>query len=126
MTIKASEGHTEISSIQTLIDNKRELAFLATSIMICNEETYKAIDLANEHNIKSIKVKNRIDGEAWVFYKTNVKDAQLLADFAASKGGYLNDSNREEAYFVGNLLGYNQSDIEEYCLKLQRLGYHPK
>lgn len=114
-TIKASDAYDEIDSIQTIIDGKRDIGFLGTTgTEAHNSKIRRILRYAVENGLKTISVKNREVGYAWVIYKNNVDDAKLLADFAASKGGYLMDETPDEALFVGKLLGYSPESIQEY------------
>jgi hypothetical protein len=105
-----------MDSIQTIIDGKRELAFLALSTqkLIDPREAIEALKLAIDNGLNILPVANRREGVAFVIYKSDLKAAQKLADFAASKQGYLNDQTPEEAEFVGTMLGYDPADIAEY------------
>jgi hypothetical protein len=120
--IKASEAYHDMDSIQTVIDGKRDLAFLAmgTHKLIDPRTTINAMNLAINSGLNLIPVQNRKDGVAFVIYKNDMKTAQELADFAASKGGYLNDETPEEAEMIGRLLDYTPTDIAEYMKKYQR------
>lgn len=114
-TIKASDAYDELNSIQTIIDGKRDIGFLGTTgTEGHNSKIRKLLVYAVENGLKIINVKNRDVGYAWVIYKNNVEGAKLLADFAASKGGYLRDETPEEALFVGELLGYSPESTQEY------------
>jgi hypothetical protein len=118
-SIQASEAYRDLSSIQTLIDKKRGVAYLATSgdPRIDNSETIESMKLAEKNGISKIEVKNRTNGKAWVFYNdmpSAKENAEKLAAFASTKEGYLNDETPEEARLVGKLLSYDISDVEEY------------
>lgn len=118
-SIKASEAYDDLDSIQTIIDGKRDIAFLATSgdPRVNNEKTLKAIRYATDNWLNFIEVDNRREGRAWVVYKNNKENAIKLAGFAASKNGYLNDQTPEEALLVGRLLDYDEKSISEYIKK---------
>jgi hypothetical protein len=115
-TIRASEAHRDIGSIQTIIDGKRELAFLvlSTQKMLDPRESIKALKLAIDNGLNILPVSNRSEGVAFVIYKNDLKSAQELADFAATKQGYLRDETPEEAEFIGSMLGYDPVDISDY------------
>lgn len=88
--------------------------------MLNPRPTIQALNLAINSGLNLIPVPNRKDGVAFVVYKNDVKAAQELADFAASKQGYLNDETPEEAEFIGQALGYDPADIAEYTQKYQK------
>ncbi len=114
--ISASEAHSDESSIQTILDGKRDRAFLAISTqkLIDPRPNIEALKFAIDNNLNLLPIKNRADGVAFVIYKNDLKGAQALADFAESKEGYLSDDTPEEAEFIGNALEYNPEDIQAY------------
>jgi hypothetical protein len=117
--IKASEAYGDIISIQTILDGKRDIGFIATSSdpRVDNTNTIKAYNLAKENSLNFIEVEKRKGGKAWVIFKNNSQKAKMLADFATSKNGYLRDETPEEARFIGNLLDYNPEDVENYVMR---------
>ena len=123
-TIRASEAHRVMSAVQTVIDNKRDLAFISTMdnpmYKPNNDSELAAMQYGLENGLSSIEVKGKTDGKAWVLYKKNKRDAQKLADYAESKGGYLSDSTPEEAKYVGDLLGYNKGDIQAFIKRVYK------
>ena len=122
--IKASEAYDTMSGVQTVIDGKRELAFISTMdhpiYAPNNKSEIAAMNYGLENGLKSIEVKNKKNGKAWVLYKTDKKMAQKLADYASEHDGYLSDSTPEEARYVGNLLGYDKKDIEDFVKRVYR------
>jgi hypothetical protein len=120
--IKASEAYQDLDSIQTVIDGKRDLAFLvlSTQKLIDPRSSIEALNLAINSGLNLLPVGNRKEGVAFVIYKNDLAAAQELANFAASKGGYLNDETPEEAELVGNLLNYSPADIADYSKKYQK------
>jgi hypothetical protein len=122
--IKASEAYDTMSGVQTVIDNKRDLAFISTMdnpmYKPNNESELAAMQHGLENGLKAIEVKGKPDGRAWVLYKKNKKAAQKLADYAESKEGYLSDSTPEEAKYVGDLLGYDNADIQSFIKRVYK------
>ena len=114
-SIKASDAYNEIDSIQTIIDGKRDVGFIGFNNI--NEKMRDIIRFAVNNGVKLIEVGNREKGKAWVIYKNNKQKAKMLADFAASKNGYLRDETPDEGRFVGELLGYSPESIQEYIDK---------
>lgn len=116
--IKASEAYDTMEGVQTVIDGKRELAFISTMDAPIyrpnNESELAAMQHGLDNGLKAIEVKGKPDGRAWVLYRKNKRMAQKLADYAESKGGYLSDSTPEEAEYVGDLLGYDKGDIRAF------------
>lgn len=115
-TIKASEAYDEIDSINTVINGKRDLAFLVltTQRLIDPRPSIEALKFAIDNGLNLLPVKNRSEGVAFVLYKNDLASAQKLADFASEKNGYLNDETPEEAMFIGKALNYDEADIESY------------
>lgn len=122
--IKASEAYDTMEGVQTVIDGKRELAFISTMdapiYRPYNEDELEAMQHGLDNGLKAIEVKGKPDGRAWVLYKKDKKMAQKLADYAESKGGYLSDSTPEEAEYVGDLLGYDKGDIKSFIKRVYK------
>ena len=123
--IKASEAYDTMEGVQTVIDGKRELAFISTMdapIYRPNKEKeLAAMQHGLDNGLKAIEVKGKPNGRAWVLYRKNKRMAQKLADYAESKGGYLSDSTPDEAEYVGDLLGYDKGDIRTFIKKRYRV-----
>ena len=117
--IKADEVYRDIDAIQTVIDGNRDVAFLAltTQKMIDPRDAIIALNNAINNGLNLIPIKGRSDGAAFVVYKNNKQNATKLANFASSKGGYLEDTTPEEATLIGNLLSYDEEDINSYIEK---------
>jgi len=122
--IKASEAYDTMNGVQTVIDGKREVAFISTMnnplYAPNNKSEIEAMDYGISKGLKSIEVKNKKEGKAWVLYKTDKKMAQKLADYASDHGGYLSDDTPEEARYVGSLLGYDKNDIEDFVKRIYK------
>jgi len=123
--IKASDAYDTSDAVQTVIDGKRELVFISTMkgplYRANNKWELHSMNHGLKNGLKSIKVDNKTVGDAWVLYRTDKKRAQKLADYAASKEGFLRDETPDEARLIGNLLDYRKSDIEEYVKKRYKL-----
>lgn len=123
-TIRASEAHRIMNAVQTVIDNKRDLAFISTMdnpmYKSNNESELSAMKYGLDKGLSAIEVKGKPDGKAWVLYKKNKRAAQKLADYAESKGGYLSDTTPEEAKYVGDLLGYDKKDIQDFIQRIYK------
>lgn len=121
--IKPSEAYRIMDGVQTLLDGKRDISFI--SIMDNpiytpnNIEELKALAYGAANGLRVMEVPGKKDGQAFIMYREGAMDkAQKLADFASSKGGYLADSTPEEARYVGNLLHYDDSSVEEYVARI--------
>lgn len=124
--IKASEAYDAMDAVQTVIDDKRDLAFISTMdnpiYRPNNEKEMASMQRGLDNGLKAIEVKGKPDGRAWVLYKKNKRAAQKLADYAESKGGYLSDSTPEEAEYVGDLLGYDKNDIKSFIKRVYKVS----
>jgi hypothetical protein len=121
--IKASEASDTMDAVKTLIDGKRDLAFVAVMddprYTTNNLYELKALAYGASNGLGVLEVKDKEDGQAYILYVKGKEDkAQKLADYASSKGGYLADETPEEAILVGNLLDYDEKDIEEYVQRI--------
>jgi hypothetical protein len=121
--IRSSEAHDPMSAIQTVIDGKRDLAFLATMddprYNPGNIYELRALVHGVVNGLRVLEVPGKKDGNAYIAYREGSEaQAQKLSDYAASKGGYLSDSNPEEARYVGTLLGYDERDIESFVQRI--------
>jgi hypothetical protein len=123
--IKASDAYDTKNGVQTVIDGKRDLAFISTMdnpiYRPNNEKELAAMEYGLENGLKAIEVKGKKEGRAWVMYKKNKKAAQKLADYAESKEGYLSDDTPEEAKYVGDLLGYDKKDIKDFIKRVYKV-----
>lgn len=122
--IKASEAYYTMEAVQTVIDDKRDLAFISTMdnpiYRPNNIDELAAMQHGLDNGLTAIEVKGKSDGRAWVLYKKNKRAAQKLADYAENKGGYLSDSTPEEAKYVGDLLGYDKADIQAFIKRVYK------
>lgn len=103
--IKANEAYSDYNSIKTIVDGKRDVAFVKKS-------TYIYL-LSKYHGLKVIKVPN---SDNYIIYKKGAEDqANELLDIANKYGGFLHwQATDEDSRRIGQLLGYNQEDIEDY------------
>lgn len=118
-SISPTDAMRDMGSIQTIIDGKRDLAYLVlTSDKFFDpRDAINSLKLAIDNGLNLLPIKNRREGVAFVVYKNDLKSAQALADFASKKEGYLKDETPEEARFIGRALNYHPEDIEEYVKK---------
>jgi hypothetical protein len=114
--IRAEDAYQDASSIQTVISGKRDMAFLAITAqrMIDPRDAIAALSEAINRGLKILPLKGRLDGVAFIVYRRNESAAKKLAEFAESKGGYLNDETAEEAEFIGRMLSYDEEDIKKF------------
>ena len=120
--INASDATNDESSIQTVIDGKRNLGFITPKVS--SSVPYdKFLDIVKKHDLGVLEVPSN-DYGAFIFYnKKAKKEAEELRDIAEKYGGYLAwDASEKDSRRIGQLLGYKQQDIDDYINK-QRTKY---
>lgn len=113
--ISASEAYNDLNSIQTLIDKKRNVAFIGSANnLIANT--------INDNGLLSIAIPRTDDPTAYIVYRQGAGvEANELLKIANKYGGYLSPMASDiEQRRIGQLLGYKRSDVEEYIARLQR------
>lgn len=112
--ISASEAYTDVSSIQTIIDGKRGVSFV--SKRGTSPKDWETIQkMIADNGLKSMHVKGN-PNEAYIVYaQGHANDATELKHVAEKYGGYLSSkATEEDSRRIGQLLGYKDSDIEDY------------
>lgn len=115
--IDPSEAYGSIGSILTLVNNKRNVAFV-TEIGSGKENWKKINELITKHNLKVLPVKYN-PHYAYVIYRQGYeKDAIELKDIAEKYDGYLSSgATKEDSRRIGELLGYKKDKIDQYIIK---------
>lgn len=115
-SISVQEAASDIDAVQTILDGKRDLGYIAitTQKIIDPRSSISALGLAINNGLNLIPLRGREEGVAFVVWKEDAETAQKLAQFAESKGGYLRDDSPEEAQFIGRALNYNEDEITQY------------
>lgn len=117
-SIRASEATNQIDSILTVLNGKRNLAFITFGdLNPTNKETATKL-INSDPSLNSIHVK-KSPYMGFVIYREGYeKEAQELANLANKYGGYLSkDATKEDSIRIGQLLDYNPQDIEDYINK---------
>ena len=112
--INASDATNDKSSIQTVIDGKRNLGFITPKVS--SSVPYdKFLDIVEKYDLGVLEVPSN-DYGAFIFYnKKAKKEAEELRDIAEKYGGYLAwNASEEDSRRIGQLLGYKQQDIDDY------------
>jgi len=115
--ISASEAYNDLNAVQTVVDGKRGVAFVAWKTMP-DKYVEPVKSLIKDNHLKSMYVKgNKYD--AYVIYAPGFeKDATELKNIAEKYGGYLHyDASEEDSRRIGQLLGYKESEIEDYITR---------
>ena len=115
-SISVQEAARDMDAIQTILDGKRDLGYIAitTQKIIDPRSSISALGLAINNGLNLIPLRGREEGVAFIVWKEDAEAAQKLAQFAESKGGYLRDDSPEEAQFIGRALNYNEDEITQY------------
>jgi hypothetical protein len=115
--IDPSEVYKDVDNVQTIVDGKRNLAFIALKSMRPSDaQTVQQIIADN--GLKVMYVKGN-PYEAYIVYtQGSESDASELKGIAEKYGGYLSkDATREETERIGQLLGYTKQSIDDYISK---------
>jgi hypothetical protein len=114
--IDAEEAYSGRGSIKTVADGKRDIAFLELNPILSAMIMF--------YGLEKIKVPN---SENYIVYRKGVEDkVKELLDIASRYGGYLRyDASEEDSRRIGQLLGYKESDIENY-IKHNKSNINPE
>jgi hypothetical protein len=118
--IRAEEAYREEESIKTVINGKRDLAYLVITEqkLIDPRKSISALREAINNGLHLIPLKGRDEGIAFIVYRKDKAKAEKFARFVEEKGGYLSDKTPEEARFIGQMLNYKEADIDEYIKRI--------
>ncbi len=114
-TIRAKEAYNDDNAIETVISGRRNLGTVGLKY---NSLTSNFWDIVKNNNLKVIKIPSN-PGDVYIYFRPGAeKQAEELKDIAEKYNGYLaywateNDTRR-----IGQLLNYNQSDVEKFIKK---------
>jgi hypothetical protein len=111
--ISASEAYRDENAIQTVIDGKRDLGFLTLIGSTISDKHFWT--LIKNNNLEVLSVPSN-EFKAYIYYRKGAESkAKELRDIAEKYGGYLSyNATPEDSRRIGQLLGYHESDIEDY------------
>ena len=114
--ISASEAHRDEGAIQTVINNQRDLGFIALKSATVTPDYFWG--MVGKYNLKLIPIKQN-PNEAYIYYRPEAEEKAIeLAKIANKYGGYFAyDATKEDSIRIGQLLGYRQEDINDYIRK---------
>lgn len=115
-SINPSEAYGVQNSIKTIVDGKRNVGFIALiGSGLSFDEFSKLID---KYKLKTLKVPSNTH-QAYIVYNENSESqAKELLDIAEKYGGYLSsEATPNDTRRIGQLLGYNESDVESFIRK---------
>ena len=106
--ISAKEAYSSYGSIKTIIDGKRDVAFIELNNIVNRL-------LISLKSLKKIKVPSSTESNYIVYREGSEKEAQELYDIAMKYDGSLSYiASEEDSRRIGQILGYRQDDIEDY------------
>ena len=115
--IDPSEAYADMDAINTLVDEKRDVAFIVKKSN--TPENWERIkEIIKDNDIRVERVKGN-PFEAFVAYLPGSRDKALKLKALAEKyDGYLaSNATAEDTREIGKLLGYKEDKIEEYIAK---------
>lgn len=115
-TIEPEEAYRDEAAVQTVIDGKRNVGFLATYY----DDAKPLLARAKKAGLKVISMlqTSHKGSSANIIYRDgSEEEAMRLAKIARKNGGYLPIETPEETYEIGILLGYNPEKVKEFVLK---------
>lgn len=111
--IDPDEAYRDEGAVQTVIDGKRNVGFLATYYA----DAEALLAKAKEAGLKVISMPqtSHKGSSANVIYRDgSEEEAMRLAKIARKNGGYLPIETPEETYEIGILLGYYPDKVKEF------------
>jgi len=106
--ISAKEAYGSYGSIKTIIDGKRDVAFIELNNIVNRL-------LISLKSLKKIKVPSSTETNYIVYREGSEKEAQELYDIAMKYGGSLSYvASEEDSRRIGQILGYKKDEIEDY------------
>lgn len=122
-SIHPSDAYTDDNSINTVINNRRDIATVIPN-NLNQAQKYKKI--INNHGLNYIVVNkpSKPSLSIWVIYR-DADRAKKLVEYMKNHEGFLSDYTPEEAWYVGKLLEYDDNSIMEYIQKRYGIIYNP-
>jgi hypothetical protein len=112
--IDPSEAYNDMDAIQTLVDGKRDLAFIVEK---SNDPSdwEKIQNIIADNGFKVMYVKGNPYNAYIAYIPGSESKANELKDIAEKYGGYLAyDATREDTKRIGELLGYTKKSIDDF------------
>jgi hypothetical protein len=114
-TIRASEAYRDEGSINTVIQGRRKIGFQTLVNSLIPEDVFWQV--VDAYGLKTIEVPSS-KHKAYIFFKPGQEaeaNAAELRDIAEKYGGYLAwNASMEDTRRIGELLEYDENDIDEY------------
>lgn len=118
-TIHPSEVYSDVNSVRTVCDGKRNIAMVA-SWGTSDRDWDKIQEMVSDNDLDSKKIpSNRHDGYV-IFKHGHEKQADRFIEIVERYGGYASsDATDDETREIGKLLEYNPEEIEKFIQKLK-------
>ena len=115
--IDPSEAYNDTDAVQTIIDGKRDLAFVVEKSN--NKDNWARIQkMIADNGLKAMYVKGNTNNAYVVYTPGSEAKANELKDIAETYDGYLSaNATKEDTIKIGELLGYNYDKIMAYVDK---------
>jgi hypothetical protein len=115
--IDPSEAYNDTDAVQTLIDGKRNLAFIVEKSN--NKDNWARIQkMIADNGLKAMYVKGNTNNAYVVYTPGSESKANELKDIAETYDGYLSaNATKEDTIKIGELLGYDYDKIMAYVDK---------
>jgi hypothetical protein len=115
--IDPSEAYNDTDAVQTLIDGKRNLAFIVEKSN--NKDNWARIQkMIADNGLKAMYVKGNTNNAYVVYTPGSEAKANELKNIAETYNGYLSaNATKEDTIKIGELLGYNYDKIMAYVDK---------
>lgn len=115
--IRASEAYSDLESIKTLVNGKRNVSFI-TIASSSVEDIKKILNLINQNDLQPLYVEGN-PYDAYVVYRKGAeREALELKSIAEKYGGYLSSkASEDDSRRIGQLLSYHPDDIEDYIIR---------
>lgn len=119
--IDPKEAYNATSSLQTIINNKRNVGYIVLDEINSPKTFWEIIE---ENNLKSLKVKSKDNHNVYIIYRPGYeKNAEELKNLAEKYGGYLSiNATDDETRRIGELLGYKKEAIDSFIEKRKNLN----
>lgn len=113
-SIKPEEAYNDYDALQTVLDRKRNIAFLTNK----NYNGVALYDIIVQNDLGVLGVKYNEYKPVIVFRKQAYEQAKKLLNIAEKHGGYLPVRDHiEDTYQIGKLLEYNEESVWQFLYR---------
>lgn len=113
LEIRAKEAYTDKTSIQTLIDRKRDVGFVGL-------EYPSSLKMVDDNGIKRLRVPSNKYNTYVIYLPGAEQKAQELLAIAEKYKGFLSpNASDEEIVRIGQILQYDEADVQDYINRIR-------